>query len=77
MEATKKHKELRSMMRVLEKAGGIEEGDAVMILCLLKTDEQREEMMQYMEKHPEAGTQELYTKTMEILKAKWVEPDQI
>ena len=77
MRATEKEAELITMLRIAEKYNVIDKDDAVNILLLLKTDEQREEMMQYMAAHPEAETKELYEKTAEIIKAEWVDPDQI
>lgn len=77
MAKTAKEKDLMTMMRTLLRFKVIEEQTAAMILCLLETDEQREQLMQFMENHPEAGKQELYKKTLEIIKAERVEPDQI
>ena len=76
MEATAKQRELRAMLKVLIRVGGIEEEDAAMVSCLLKTDEQRERLMQFMEKHPEAGMQEIVRETLEITEATWETPEQ-
>ena len=64
------------MLKALIRVGGIEEEDAAMVSCLLKTDEQRERLMQFMEKHPEAGTQEIVRETLIITEATWETPDQ-
>ena len=77
MSASAKKRELISMLRIAEEYQVIEEDDAVNILCLLKTDEQREEMMQYMAANPGATKQELFKKVIEIGKYELVPLDQI
>ena len=77
MSASAKKRELISMLRIAEEYQVIEEDDAVNILCLLKTDEQREEMMQYMAENPGATKQELFKKVIEIGKYELVPLDQI
>ena len=77
MAKTAKEKDLTTMLRTLIRFNVIQKETAAMILCLLETDEQREEMMQYMAAHPEAETKELYEKTAEIINGEWVDPDQI
>ncbi len=65
------------MLRTLERYDVINKDDAVNILLLLKTDEQREEMMQYMAENPGATKQELFKKVIEIGKYELVPLDQI
>ncbi len=77
MRATEKEAELITMLRTLERYDVINKDDAVNILLLLKTDEQREEMMQYMAENPGATKQELFKKVIEIGKYELVPLDQI
>ncbi len=77
MRVTEKEAELMTMLRTLERYDVIDKDDAVNILLLLKTDEQREEMMQYMAENPGATKQELFKKVIEIGKYELVPLDQI
>ena len=77
MESTKYRQTLTYMLQTLCKNGIVEWNDAAMIYHMVKTEEEAKTLVQYLLDHPEVTTQMLLQKTVEVIKAEWVDPDQI